>query len=61
MFENVKSYKPTYEEIYLTEIHNSNSKNKLDLHTYFYYNDLESCPICNEWLIQRTSIWRFEE
>lgn len=25
----------------------------LDLHTYFYFKNMEVCPICNEWLVMR--------
>ena len=44
----------TYEEIYLTVIHNANDIDKIDLHTYLYHKEFASCPICNEWLIQRS-------
>jgi len=43
-----------YEEIYLKSIHEHATKeNLLDLHTYLYWKDFESCPICNEWLTVR--------
>ena len=43
------------EEIYLKNIHDRTEQDALDLHTYFYWNDLEVCPICNEWLIMRSN------
>ena len=47
------------EEIYLKEIHISmekelNGSGLLNLHTYFYKKNFESCPICNEWLVMRS-------
>ena len=43
-------------ELYLKRIHNKLTKDDLiDLHTFMYWIDLESCPICNEWLIRRTN------
>lgn len=49
----------THEEIYLKSVHNILEREiacdgLLDLHTYLYYKDFESCPICNKWLIMRT-------
>ena len=45
----------TSEENYLKDIHKKGSKQDLlDLHCYFYEKGLESCPICNEWIIMRS-------
>jgi len=44
----------TKEEMYLTDIHKKgNIQDILDLHCYFWENGFESCPICNEWIIDR--------
>ena len=41
-------------EAYLKEIHNKlNPTELLDLHTFFYWINVEACPICNEWLTMR--------
>lgn len=55
MIVQPKGFERCNEEIYLTDIHNELIGELLiDLHTYFYWKDFESCPICNEWLIQRS-------
>ena len=42
-------------EIYLTDIHNTlNELQLLDLHTYFYWQKLEACPICKVSLVAET-------
>lgn len=39
---------------FLKDLHNScNPQQLLDLHTHFYWLDLEVCPFCNEWLVMR--------
>ena len=54
MISNTKSNSGK-EETYFKDIHNKlNHEQLLDLHTYFYWKDFQSCPICNEWLVMRT-------
>ena len=41
-----KTFEQTNEEIYLTDIHKKGSEQDvIDLHTYLYWRDFESCPI----------------
>lgn len=43
----------SHEEIYLKQFHKGEQE-ILDLHTYFWTQDMEVCPICNEWLVMRS-------
>lgn len=55
-FEFVSPISPEEQYIvaYLKDIHNNLSKEELlNLHTFFYWIDVEVCPICNEWLVMR--------
>lgn len=55
MSDSTECYEPNKEEIYLMKMHDASNENALNLHTYFYWKDFQSCPICNEWLIMRTN------
>ena len=51
--QELKIYKLAQD--YLGYIHANLTEGQLiDLHTFFYHLDLQSCPVCNEWLIQRS-------